>query len=65
MSDASWNPTLRRVREGWGTLCVAYASEVKSLGHPLLPTKKAEITLPHEVTTVLASETQSQITHEL
>jgi hypothetical protein len=24
-----WNPTLRKVREGWGTPCVAYASEIK------------------------------------
>ena len=27
-------PTLRRVREGWGTPSVIYASEIKSLGHP-------------------------------
>ena len=27
-------PTLRKVREGWGTPCVIYASEIKSLGHP-------------------------------
>jgi len=27
-------PTLRKVREGWGTACVDYVSEVKGLGHP-------------------------------
>src|ERR1019366_2304813 len=27
-------PTLRKVREGWATPCVIYASEIKSLGHP-------------------------------
>ena len=29
-----WNPTLRKVREGWGTPCVAYADEIKRLGLP-------------------------------
>jgi hypothetical protein len=41
-SAISLPPTLRKsavlgldkVREGWGTLCVAYDSEIKSLGHP-------------------------------
>jgi len=28
-SRRSWNPTLRKVREGWGTPRVAYASEIK------------------------------------
>jgi hypothetical protein len=27
-------PTLRKVREGWGTASVIYASEIKGLGHP-------------------------------
>ena len=27
-------PTLRKVREGWGTPCVIYVGEIKSLGHP-------------------------------
>jgi hypothetical protein len=27
-------PTLREVREGWGTPCVVDGSEIKSLGHP-------------------------------
>jgi len=27
-------PTLGEVREGWGTPCVVYGSEIKGLGHP-------------------------------
>ena len=27
-------PTLRKVREGWGTLCVGRVNEIKSLCHP-------------------------------
>ncbi len=27
-------PTLRKVREGWGTHRVIYADEIRNLGHP-------------------------------
>jgi len=32
--QASVVPTLRKVREGWGTPCVVRFGKVKSLGHP-------------------------------
>jgi hypothetical protein len=35
--QASVVPTLRKVREGWGTQCVFDSSKVKSLGHPPSP----------------------------
>src|SRR5258708_40049578 len=31
---SSWNPTLRKVREGWGARCVAYVSGDQVPGHP-------------------------------
>jgi len=50
----------KSAREGWGTPCVAYASEVKSAGLP--PTKKTGPSLRSEVVTICGlSETNATL----
>jgi hypothetical protein len=37
MAHASGVPTLRKVREGWGTHSFCAGSEIKRVGHPPYP----------------------------
>ena len=48
-----WNPTLRKVREGWGIPGVVYASEIKSLGHLPIAILLMSLQLPIAFGTVM------------